>query len=139
MASNLVKFPNKNTVQESTNNSSKISLVMTGNGYHAVKSQPSEISFNRDELDAILRVYGFMVGESEWKDYAIDHLKDRAVFSIFKRTGEFPFYRIEKNPKLAQKQGAYCIIAANGSILKRGKVLKQVLKYFEKKLQLINS
>jgi hypothetical protein len=100
--------------------------------------EPIPVTFHRRELDAILRIYGRMVGEGEWKDYAIDHLKDRAVFSIFKRSGEMPLFRIEKNPKLAAKQGAYCVINTNGMILKRGHELPQVLKVFDKVLKLID-
>ncbi|WP_312361339.1 DUF2794 domain-containing protein, partial [Agrobacterium sp.] len=84
-----------------------------------------------------LRIYGRMVGEGEWRDYAIDHLKEKAVFSVFKRSGEMPLYRIEKNPKLASKQGAYCVINTDGRILKRGHELPQVLKVFDKVLKLI--
>jgi len=99
---------------------------------------PAPVTFHRRELDAILRIYGRMVGEGEWKDYAIDHLKDRAVFSIFKRSGEMPLFRIEKNPKLANKQGAYSVLNTHGTILKRGHELPQVLKVFDKVLKLID-
>lgn len=99
---------------------------------------PVPVTFHRRELDAILKIYGRMVGEGEWKDYAIDHLKDRAVFSIFKRSGEMPLFRIEKNPKLASKQGAYCVLNTHGTILKRGHELPQVLKVFDKVLKLID-
>lgn len=95
------------------------------------------ITFHRRELDAILRIYGRMVGEGEWRDYAIDHLKDKAVFSVFKRSGEMPLFRIEKNPKLASKQGAYSVVNVDGRILKRGHELPQVLKVFDKVLKLI--
>jgi hypothetical protein len=98
---------------------------------------PAPITFHRRELDAILWIYGRMVGEGEWKDYAIDHLKDRAVFSIFKRSGELPLFRIEKNPKLAGKQGAYSVLNTHGTVLKRGHELPQVLKVFDKVLKLI--
>jgi hypothetical protein len=98
---------------------------------------PLPVTFHRRELDAILWIYGRMVGEGEWRDYAIDHLKDRAVFSVFKRSGEMPLYRIEKNPKLAAKQGAYSVINVNGTILKRGHELRQVLKVFDKTLKLV--
>lgn len=98
---------------------------------------PLPVTFHRRELDAILWIYGRMVGGGEWKDYAIDHLKDRAVFSVFKRSGEFPLYRIEKNPKLAAKQGAFSVVATNGQILKRGHDLKQVLKIFDKHMKLV--
>lgn len=95
------------------------------------------VMFHRRELDAILRIYGRMVGEGEWKDYAIDQLKDRAVFSVFKRSGEMPLYRIEKNPKLAAKQGAFSVTNTHGMILKRGHDLQQVLKVFDKVLKLV--
>ncbi|WP_320201353.1 DUF2794 domain-containing protein [Agrobacterium sp. rho-13.3] len=95
------------------------------------------ITFHRRELDAILRIYGRMVGEGEWRDYAIDHLKDKAVFSVFKRSGEMPLFRIEKDPKLAAKQGAFSVVNTDGRILKRGHELPQVLKVFDKVLKLI--
>lgn len=98
---------------------------------------PLPVTFHRRELDAILWIYGRMVGEGEWRDYAIDHLRDRAVFSVFKRSGEMPLFRIEKNPKLAAKQGAFSVINTNGTILKRGHELQQVLKVFNKTLKLV--
>lgn len=104
--------------------------------YHQARD-PLPVTFHRRELDAILWIYGRMVGEGAWRDYAIDHLKDKAVFSVFKRSGEFPLYRIEKNPKLAAKQGAFSVIGVDGRILKRGHELKQVLKVFDKSLRLI--
>lgn len=99
---------------------------------------PLPVTFHRRELDAILRIYGRMVGEGEWRDYAIDHMREKAVFSVFKRSGEMPLFRIEKNPKLAAKQGAYCVINTDGRILKRGHELPQVLKVFDKALKLID-
>jgi hypothetical protein len=96
------------------------------------------VTFHRRELDAILWIYGRMVGEGDWRDYAIDHLKDKAVFSVFKRSGEMPLFRIEKNPKLAAKQGAFSVINVNGTILKRGHDLSQVLKVFDKTLKLVD-
>ncbi|MBB4291777.1 hypothetical protein GGE16_003847 [Rhizobium leguminosarum] len=99
---------------------------------------PLPVTFHRRELDAILWIYGRMVGDGEWRDYAIDHLKDKAVFSVFKRSGEMPLFRIEKNPKMAAKQGAYSVINIHGTILKRGHELNQVLKVFDKALKLVD-
>lgn len=98
------------------------------------KKNAGPVAFNRQELDAILRVYGQMVANGQWRDYAIDHMDDKAVFSIFRRASEMPLYRIEKNPKLANKQGIYCVIAASGMVLKRGHELKTVLRVFDKAL-----
>jgi len=36
------------------------------------------VTFDRRELDRILGLYGRKVAAGEWRDYAIDYLKDRA-------------------------------------------------------------
>lgn len=95
------------------------------------------IGFNRQELNEILKVYGRMVAEGEWRDYAIDHLKEKAVFSVFRRATEVPLFRIEKQPKLARRQGAYSVIAPAGLILKRGHDLANVLRIFDRKMKLV--
>src|SRR5579862_3153591 len=84
--------------------------------------------FERAELDRLLRLYGRMVAEGEWRDYAIDALKDAAVFSVFRRTSEAPLYRIEKRPALARRQGAWAVMGQGGVVLRRGHDLSQVLK-----------
>ncbi len=73
-----------------------------------------------------------MVATGEWRDYALDMGRDRAVFSIFRRASECPLYRIEKNPRLARRQGAYSVIAATGLILKRGADLRRVLAVIDR-------
>lgn len=95
---------------------------------------PTIVSFERRELTLILGVYGRMLAAGMARDYAIDHMKDRAVFSIFRRTSETPLYRIFKTPKDANRQGAYLASSATGGTLKRGRDLRQVLKVFDKKL-----
>lgn len=96
-----------------------------------------QVTFNRRELDRILNVYGRKVAEGEWRDYAIDFMKDRAVFSVFRRSSEVPLYRIEKDPKLARRQGAYSVISATGLIMRRGHELDRVLRVFDKKPSLV--
>jgi hypothetical protein len=95
------------------------------------------VRFNRAELQIILRLYGHMVAAGEWRDYAIDHLRDRAVFSIFRRTAESPLYRVEKTPRLAQRQGQYAVVAQGGLILKRGNDLARVVAVLEKRPKLV--
>lgn len=99
-------------------------------------SQPTT-TFNRRELNEILAVYGRKVAAGEWRDYALDFGKEKAVFSVFRRSSEVPLYRIEKNPKLARKQGAYSVVTATGLILKRGHELGRVLDVLEKRVRLV--
>jgi hypothetical protein len=105
---------------------------------NALGNQP--IRFNRQELNEILQVYGRKVADGEWRDYAIDQLREKAVFSVFRRTSENPLYRIEKQPRLARRQGAYAIVAATGHILKRGHDLSNVLRVLEpRRLRLVEA
>jgi hypothetical protein len=90
------------------------------------------VFFERREFDRLLRLYGRMVAAGEWRDYAIDGLADRAVFSVFRHASEQPAYRIEKRPALSRRQGAWSVIGQGGLILKRGHDLEPVLRVFEK-------
>ncbi len=96
----------------------------------------SQTYFNRHELREILALYGRKVAAGEWRDYAIDFGREKAVFSAFRRASEVPLYRIEKCPKLARRQGAYSVVTATGLILKRGNDLCRVLGVLEKSVRL---
>jgi hypothetical protein len=93
--------------------------------------------FNRRELHEILAVYRRKVASGEWRDYAIDAGRDKAVFSVFRRTSESPLYRIEKDPRLMRKQAGYSVVAATGLILKRGSNLRRVLGVLEGGLRVV--
>ena len=95
---------------------------------------PEQVSFDRKELSVILSLYGRMVAAGEWRDYGISSLRECAVFSVFRRTAEHPLYRIEKRPKLRNRQGQYSVVGIDGQILKRGHDLKTVLRVLERKL-----
>ena len=92
------------------------------------------VSFQKPELAVILSLYGRMVAAGEWRDYGISSLKEVAIFSVFKRTAENPIYKIEKRPKLRNRQGEYVVVGIDGQIVKRGHDLKSVLGILERKL-----
>src|SRR5688572_1111427 len=108
-----------------------------GGGAFSAVAPVSQVTFDRRELDRILNLYGRMVAAGEWRDYAIDFLRDRAVFSVFRRASEVPLYRIEKNPKLARRQGAYAVVSAGGLIMRRGHELDRVLRVLDNSLRLV--
>ena len=101
---------------------------------HNGSQLPQAVFYERSELNIILSLYGRMVAAGEWRDYGISSLRDVAIFSVFRRTAEHPLYRIEKRPKLRNKQGEYAVIEMDGQILKRGHDLKTVLRVLERKL-----
>lgn len=100
-------------------------------------AKPATVTFDRRELSELLNLYGRMVAAGEWRDYAIDFLKDQAQFSVYRRSSEVPLYRIVKDPALAKRQGAYSVVAATGLVLKRGAELSRVLRVLDKKLSVV--
>ena len=96
-----------------------------------LQRQSAMVSFDRRELNTILNLYGRKVAEGEWRDYAMDFMRDRALFSIYKRSSERPLYVIEKNPKLRNLQGQYIVLSQEGRVLKRGHELATVLRVLE--------
>ena len=97
------------------------------------------VSFSRPELNVIFNLYGSKVAQGEWRDYAIDFTPAKAVFSIFRRASEAPLYRIEKNPALARRQGAYSVIAATGVVIRRGHDLSRVVRVLDRALRLVGA
>jgi hypothetical protein len=117
----------------------KLSGVKSGQAYSGTASpiSASQVTFDRAELNRLFGLYGRKVAAGEWRDYAIDFLKDRAVFSVFRRASEMPLYRLEKNPRLARRQGTYSLISATGLIIRRGQELDRVLRAIDKSLSVV--
>ncbi|MDF1856355.1 DUF2794 domain-containing protein [Pseudooceanicola sp.] len=95
---------------------------------------PEQVTFHKTELREINGLYGRMVAAGEWRDYGISFLSDVAIYSVFRRASEQPLYRIEKRPKMRDKQGMYSVVGMDGRILRRGHDLKTVLRVLERKL-----
>ena len=96
------------------------------------------ISFDRNELREIFDLYGRKVAGGEWLDYGIDFTPQKAVFSVYRRACEYALYRIEKNPRLARKQGSYSVVTATGLVLKRGHDLRLVIAPLDRRLKLVS-
>ena len=116
--------------------SPRIGAGLSRSNSFAHSALPSTVFFTRKEFSEILNLYGRKVAAGEWRDYAIDFGREKAVFCVFRRTSEVPLYRIEKCPRLARRQGAFSVIAATGLILKRGHDLSRVLAVLEKNVRL---
>ena len=116
-----------------------LSLVRAGEAPAAAAGSkvPAIVAFDRRELATILNVYGRKVGQGEWRDYAMDFLRDRAVFSIYARVSERPLFIVEKTPRLRNKQGQYSVTNQQGRILKRGHDIAQVLRVLDPQLAVV--
>lgn len=90
--------------------------------------------FIRAELNRIMDLYGRMVTAGHWRDYAIDHHREVAIFSAFRRSAERPEFRIEKRPALRNRQGMWTLFSESGVALRRGHELGPILSPVERKL-----
>lgn len=99
-------------------------------GLHTTYS-PEFVNFDRGELNILLGFYGQKVAAAEWRDYGISHLREMAVFAVYRRSAEYPLYQIIKRPALRHKQGMYSIVSVDGRILKRGHDLRAVLRVLD--------
>ena len=102
--------------------------------FRQTSKPPETVAFDRRELGVILSLYGRMVAAGEWRDYGISHLREVAVFAVFRRTAERPLYRIEKRPRLRAKRQTYALLGEGGQVLKRGEDLRAVLRVLDRKL-----
>ena len=81
----------------------------------------------------IMDLYGRMVSAGHWRDYALGHHPDYAVFAAYRRATERPEIRVEKRPQLRMKQGMFALVSEHGAVLKRGHDLAGVLAPLERR------
>ena len=86
-------------------------------------------SFSKVELSQLLSVYGVRVQRGEWRDYAIDSMMDRAVFSIFKSSKELPVYSVTKIVSRSVKNPSQYTLDSAGKILKQSTSLLEIVEH----------
>ncbi len=107
------------------------------------RRRPPYIHFNRVELNRLLGLYATRVARGEWRDYAIVPEADAVSFMIFARSNEHPQFvisklgpRSESKGRGAARNGAY-VVFDRQSRIKQGHALDDVLRVFDRPLQLI--
>ena len=98
-------------------------------------SKPSALTqtfFNKTELNQILSIYGKKVSEGKWKDYAIDHLEESAIFSFFRNTFESASLKIIKHKRISKSKLKYHLVSSSGSDIKRSNELDLIINYLNK-------
>ena len=113
-------------------------LYDLSSGMPQQKYSTARVAFDRAELNLLFNLYGKKVTAGEWRDYALDFMPCKAIFSVFRRSSEVPLYRVEKIPELARRLGVYAVLNAGEQILRRGHQLDLVLRVFETKFKVIN-
>lgn len=67
------------------------------------RTAPHTLFFTRSELMMLIGWYSMAVARGEWRDYALDHLEDAAVFSVFRHAHEQPLFSIVKSARSHRK------------------------------------
>ncbi len=95
--------------------------------------------FNKKELQIILNLYAKMVSNGEWRDYRLSILKKEVSFNVYRRTSEYPVYKITKNLKPKNENEKYLIKDGQGKIINKSENLNNLIKkIIWKKFKLVN-
>ena len=98
-----------------------------------------DIFFNKSELQLILNLYAEMVSGGEWKDYGLSISKKEVSFNVYRRTSEFPAYKITKNLKPKNENEKYLIKDTQNKIINNSENLQNLIKKIMwKKFKLVN-
>ncbi len=92
--------------------------------------------FSRLELRQLLDVYSRRVARGEWRDYAIDHDGQAAIFSVFRHSYDSPLFSVSKSK--TGKYHSYTVFYGRQKI-KQDPSLMNVLKVFDRLPRLIST
>ena len=102
-------------------------------------NKKKNIFFNKNELKLILNLYAEMVSSGEWKDYGLSISKKEVSFNVYRRTSEFPIYKITKNLKPKNEREKYLIKNSLNKIISNSENLENLIKkIIWKKFKLVN-
>ena len=103
------------------------------------RNKKRDVFFNKIELQLILNLYAQMVSGGEWKDYGLNISKKEVSFNIYRRTSEFPVYKITKNLKPKNENEKYLVKDNTNKIIKKSENLESLIKkIIWKKFKLVN-
>ena len=103
------------------------------------ENKKKDVFFNKRELKLILNLYARMVSSGEWKDYGLNISKKEVSFNIYRRTSEFPAYKITKNLKPKNENEKYLIKDGQNKIISKSENLENLIKkIIWKKFKLVN-
>ena len=112
-----------------------ITLMTTVTPIRNCRPTYKPVFFTRTELNLLLSLYSRRVSSGEWRDYAIDHRRGHAAFSVFRHSRDQAIYRIfklEGSDRRCQYQ-----VTAGSRRLRTASSLREVLRLFEPKLRLV--
>jgi hypothetical protein len=101
------------------------------------RRQAGRVFFDRADLMRIFQVYSRQVSRGLWRDYAIDHRSNMAVFSIYRRTNEQPLFAITKVLLRGDKDAKYVLASRQGQ-LASSRTLSEIMDVLARQLAVVN-
>jgi hypothetical protein len=96
------------------------------------------VFFDREDLNHLLGVYSRQVARGIWRDYAIDHRSNMAIFSIFKRSQEQAIFTVTKVLLRGDKEPNFVLLSRNRQI-KSSRDLRQIVDTLQRQLTVIEA
>ena len=94
------------------------------------------VFFDRDDLNHLLGAYSRQVSRGIWRDYAIDHRSNMAIFSIFKRSQEQAIFTVTKVLLRGGKEPNFVLLSRNRQI-KSSRHLRHIVEVLQRQLTVI--
>jgi hypothetical protein len=96
------------------------------------------VFFDREDLNHLLGVYSRQVARGIWRDYAIDHRSNMAIFSIFKRSQEQAIFTVTKVLLRGDKEPNFVLLSRNRQI-KSSRDLRHIVDTLQRQLTVIEA
>jgi len=100
------------------------------------RPRAGKVFFDRADLMRILSLYSRQVSRGLWRDYAIDHRSNMAMFSIYRRAQEQPLFVIAKVQLRGEREATYVLQSRQGQ-LASSRVLKDVTDVLTRQLMVV--
>jgi hypothetical protein len=96
------------------------------------------VFFDRADLMRILSLYSHQVARGLWRDYAIDHRSNMAVFSIYRHSREQPLFAITKVLLRGDKHAKYVLASRQEGQLASSRHLSEIMEVLTRQLAVVN-
>lgn len=100
------------------------------------KRSKSRVFFDRGELSLLLGLYSEHVARGDWRDYAIDHLNEAAMFSVFRHAHETPQFTVVKAADNRKRDSGYILFHGEKRLI-RSQSLGEILEYLRARPRLV--
>ena len=94
-----------------------------------------KVFFSKTELQIILQTYSKQVSSGVCRDYSIDHIKQKVIFSFFRSTFDKPLFQIEKKTDIKSKLLFNFSVIYKQKIIETNVSLAKILKRLDKKFE----